>query len=144
MAEKTFHLEIVTPRKIIFSAEVESFSAPGVVGGFQVLKSHAPLLSSIQVGEVKVIDTAGKESRYATSGGFVEVHENKVVMLAETAERVDEIDVQRAQQSRDRAQKRLAEKRPDTDVERARVALARALNRLKVIGHAETAKLQGV
>jgi len=144
MAEKTFHLEIVTPRKIIFSAEVESFSAPGVVGGFQVLKSHAPLLSSIQIGEVKVIDTAGKESRYATSGGFVEVHENKVVMLAETAERVDEIDVQRAQQSRDRAQKRLAEKRPDTDVERARVALARALNRLKVIGHAETAKLQGV
>ncbi|HEY5615433.1 MAG TPA: F0F1 ATP synthase subunit epsilon [Bacteroidota bacterium] len=144
MAEKTFHLEIVTPRKIIFSAEVESFSAPGVVGGFQVLKSHAPLLSSIQIGEVKVIDTAGKESRYATSGGFVEVHENKVVMLAETAERVDEIDAQRAQQSRDRAQKRLTEKRPDTDVERARVSLARALNRLKVIGHAETAKLQGV
>ena len=134
MAEKTFHLEIVTPRKVIFSAEVQSFSAPGVVGGFQVLKSHAPLLSSIQIGEVKVIDTAGTETRYATSGGFVEVRENKVVMLAETAERVDQIDVQRAQQSRDRAQKRIAEKKLETDIDRARVALARAMNRLKIAG----------
>jgi F-type H+-transporting ATPase subunit epsilon len=144
MAEKTFQLEIVTPRKVIFSAEVQSFSAPGIVGGFQVLKSHAPLLSSIQIGEVKVVDTAGNETRYATTGGFVEVHENKVVMLAETAEKAEQIDVQRAQDSRDRAQKRLAEKKLETDVDRARVALARALNRLKVAGVAETSRLQKV
>ncbi|HXG38667.1 MAG TPA: F0F1 ATP synthase subunit epsilon [Bacteroidota bacterium] len=132
MAEKTFRLEIVTPRKVVFSADVMSFSAPGVVGGFQVLRSHAPLLSAIGIGEVKVVDANGVEQRYATSGGFVEVHENKVVLLAETAERADEIDVQRAQAARDRAQKRIAEKKLETDIDRARVALARALNRLKV------------
>lgn len=138
MAEKTFRLEIVTPRKVVFSADVTSFSAPGVVGGFQVLRSHAPLLSAIGIGEVKVVDTNGVEKHYATSGGFVEVHENKVVLLAETAERADEIDVQRAQAARDRAQKRIAEKKLETDIDRARVALARALNRLKVSAKAGT------
>jgi F-type H+-transporting ATPase subunit epsilon len=141
MADKTFHLEIVTPKKVVFNDLVESFSAPGVVGGFQILRSHAPLLSAIGVGEVKLTDARGNEFRYATSGGFVEVHENKVVMLAETAERADEIDVKRAEASRDRAQKLLGEKRVETDVERAREALHRALNRLKVarrIAQAET------
>lgn len=132
MAEKVFTLEIVTPKKIVYSAEVTSFSAPGVVGGFQVLKSHAPLLSSISVGEVKIQDALGKEIHYATSGGFVEVHDNKVVMLAETAERSDEIDVARASSARDRAQKRIEEKKAETDLERARIALFRAINRLKV------------
>jgi F-type H+-transporting ATPase subunit epsilon len=132
MAEKSFKLEIVTPKKIVFSGDVTSFSAPGVVGGFQVLKSHAPLLSNIAVGEVKLVDGSGQESRYATSGGFVEVHENKVMMLAETAERSDEIDVARAEAARERARKRLAEKKDGTDIDRARLALFRAMNRLKV------------
>lgn len=132
MADKAFKLEIVTPKKIVFSGDVVSFSAPGVVGGFQVLKSHAPLLSNIAIGEVKLVDTSGLELRYATSGGFVEVHENKVMMLAETAERSDEIDVSRAEAARDRARKRLAEKVADTDSDRARLALFRAMNRLKV------------
>lgn len=134
MAEKTFKLEIVTPKKVAYSADVVSFSAPGVVGGFQVLRSHAPLLSNIAVGEVKLTDVQGNEIRYATSGGFVEVHDNKVIMLAETAERTDEIDVARAQAARERAQKRLAEKKIEMDIERARLALYRALNRLKVAG----------
>ncbi len=132
MADKSFQLEIVTPKKIVFQATVTSFSAPGIVGGFQVLRSHAPLLSSIGVGEVKIIDEQGRESRYATSGGFVEVHENKVVLLAETAERSDEIDITRAEVARDRAQQRIAEKRIETDLDRTRAALQRALNRLKV------------
>jgi F-type H+-transporting ATPase subunit epsilon len=132
MAEKVFKLEIVTPKKIVFSGDVISFSAPGVVGGFQVLKSHAPLLSNIAVGEVKLIDVSGTESRYATTGGFVEVHDNKVIMLAETAERSDEIDVVRAEAARERARQRLAEKSQKTDVDRARLALFRAMNRLKV------------
>jgi F-type H+-transporting ATPase subunit epsilon len=132
MAEKAFTLEIVTPKRVVFSGEVTSFSAPGVVGGFQVLKNHAPLLSSIAVGEVKLIDISGIESHYATSGGVVEVHDNKVIMLAETAERSDEIDVIRAQAARDRARKLLAEKKTEVDFDRARIALFRALNRLKV------------
>ena len=132
MTGKNFHLEIVTPQRVVFSSEVESFTAPGVVGGFQVLKSHAPLLSAISVGEVKLTDVSGQELRYATSGGFVEVHENKVIMLAETAERSDQIDVQRATAARERAQKRMEAKRTEIDVDRARVALLKALNRLRI------------
>jgi F-type H+-transporting ATPase subunit epsilon len=132
MVDKTFHLEIVTPKRIVFKGEVTSFSAPGVDGGFQVLHSHAPLLASVKIGKVKIIETSGTESHYAISGGFVEVRENKVILLAETAERTDEIDVERVKAARDRALKRLAEKYPDTDIERAKLALYRALNRLKI------------
>jgi len=132
MTDKIYRLEIVTPNKVVFSGDVTSFSAPGVIGGFQVLRNHAPLLSNIAVGEVKLTDAGGIEFRFATSGGFVEVHENKLVMLAETAERSDEIDVTRAEAARERAQRRLAEKKAETDIERARLALHRALNRLKV------------
>ena len=133
MASKNFKLDIVTPTKTVFSGEVQSFSAPGVAGGFQVLFNHAPLLSSITVGQVKIIDPAGSESRYATSGGFVEVNGNQVILLAETAERSDEIDVQRAEKAKERAAERLQQKER-VDEERARVALARALNRLKIAG----------
>ncbi len=132
MAEKSFILEIVTPRKIAFKGEVTSFSAPGVMGGFQVLYNHAPLLSALQVGEVKLISAEGGEKRFATSGGFVEVKDNHVVMLAETAERADEIDVERAKAAQGRAQKRLKEKQPDLDIERATAALAKAMNRLRI------------
>jgi F-type H+-transporting ATPase subunit epsilon len=134
MPDKSFKLEIVTPKGVVFNGDVTSFSAPGVVGNFQVLRSHAPLLSATTIGVVKVVDAAGQETRYATSGGFVEVNDNKVVMLAETAERSDEIDVNRAEAARDRAKKRLGGERSEIDVERARLALHRALNRLKVAG----------
>jgi len=132
MADKSYKLEIVTPKMILFSGEVTSFTAPGVLGGFQVLKSHAPLLSSISVGEVKLVDAEGAEHRFATSGGVVEVRDNKVILLAETAERSDEIDVERAESARDRARKRLAKKSAEIDIDRARLALFRAMNRLKV------------
>lgn len=132
MTEKSFHLEIVTPKKVVLSAEVSSFTAPGILGGFQVLHSHAPFLSSVGVGEVKVIAGDGGETRFATSGGFVEVRENKVVMLAETAERADQIDVKRAEAARDRARKRLESKAAELDLDRAKAALQRALNRLKI------------
>ena len=100
MAEKVFKLEIVTPRKVVFSGDVVSFSAPGTMGGFQVLFNHAPLLSEIGVGEVKLVDPEGNVRRYATSGGFVDVKKNHAVMLAETVERVDEIDAARAEAAR--------------------------------------------
>ncbi len=131
MAGKNFSLDIVTPTRTVFSGEVQSFSAPGVLGGFQVLFNHAPLLSSIKVGRVKIIDVSGKEVHYATSGGFVEVNANKVILLAETAERSDEIDVQRAEEARRRADEQLR-KEEDVDEERARAALVRAINRLKI------------
>jgi F-type H+-transporting ATPase subunit epsilon len=134
MADKSFHLEIVTPKRVVFKGEVTSFSAPGIDGGFQVLHNHAPLLAIVKIGNVKISEMSGAESHYAISGGFVEVRENKVILLAETAERTDEIDVERVKAARDRALKRLAEKYPETDIERAKLALARALNRLKLVG----------
>ncbi len=134
MTGKEFDLEIVTPKRVVYSAQVESFSAPGVLGGFQVLHSHAPLLSNLTIGEVKVLDPAGNATRYATSGGFVEVRNNKVLMLAETAERSDEIDVERAKASVARAHERISTKQSGVDIERARQSLLRALNRLKVSG----------
>ena len=132
MAGKNFKLEIVTPRRVVFNAEAQSVSAPGVMGGFQVLVDHAPMLAEIGVGEVTVRDAEGNRSIYATSGGVVEVKRNHVIVMAESAERADEIDTKRAEAARDRAKQRIAERAPETDLDRAKHALSRAINRLKV------------
>lgn len=129
---KNFHLDIVTPARTVYSGEVQSFTAPGIIGSFQVLFNHAPLLSTIGIGEVKVIQADGTKQYFATSGGFVEVKSNKVILLAESAERASDIDVVRAEKSKQRAQERLAKKNKDIDVERAQASLSRALNRLKI------------
>ncbi|MHB1050933.1 MAG: F0F1 ATP synthase subunit epsilon [Bacteroidota bacterium] len=131
MASKNFQLDIVSPNRTVYSGTVQSFSAPGIVGNFQVLFNHAPLLSSIGIGEIKVIDAEGKKLLFATSGGFVEVKSNKVILLAESAERSDEIDLVRAEKAKQRAQERLAAKNVEIDLDRAKVALLRSLNRLK-------------
>jgi F-type H+-transporting ATPase subunit epsilon len=132
MYEKPFTLEIVSPGRVVFNGEVTSFSAPGTEGGFQVLVNHAPLLSSLEIGEMKVKSADGRDTHYATSGGFVEVRGNRVVALVEAVERADEIDVARAQASRDRAEQRLRTPTKDIDADRARASLFRALNRLRV------------
>jgi F-type H+-transporting ATPase subunit epsilon len=132
MAEKNFQLDIVTPARTVYSGEVKSFTAPGVVGNFQVLFNHAPLLAAIGIGEIKVVETSGKQFRFATSGGFVEVKSNKVILLAESAESEEEINIERAKKSKDRASSRLAQKQQEIDPERARFALLRSINRLKI------------
>ncbi len=132
MAEKAFKLEIITPRRVVFDGEVVSFSAPGVVGGFQVLYNHAPMLAAIGVGEVKVKEPQAPEIRYATSGGFVEVRDNRVVLLAETLERSGEIDRARAETARDKARTTLSGKCPEEEMAAARAALERALNRIRI------------
>jgi len=137
MSDKSFDLEIVTPQKSFFSGAVDSFSAPGTAGGFQVLHDHAPLLTTIAVGEVKFQDDSDKESICSTSGGFVEVSNNVVRFLAETIEPKEEIDVARAKRSKERAEERLSKNEPGTDLKRARSSLARALNRLRVAGSIE-------
>ncbi len=132
MYEKPFHAEIITPRRVVFRGEITSLSAPGVEGGFQVLAGHAPLLSAISVGQLTIKSTDGNDIRYAASGGFVEVRSNNVVVLAESAERADEIDIDRARAAHERAERRLHSQEEGVDAERARAALLRALNRLKV------------
>ena len=136
MYEKAFMLEIVTPRKVVFRGEATSFSAPGTLGGFQVLYNHAPLLSTLEIGKLKVKDKQGDDSFYSTSGGFIEVKNNEVVVVVETAEPANEIDVERAKAAKQRAEERLRSKHEDIDLERARFALLRSLNRLRVAGMA--------
>ena len=133
---KTFHVEIVSPQRMVFEGEAESVTLPGTVGPFQVLVNHAPILSELEVGDIKIVDAAGHEIHIATTGGFAEVKDNKMSVLAEAAERSSEIDVHRAESARERAHERVTaarrDHRTDVDMDRAQIALARAMNRLAV------------
>ena len=132
MYERPFTLEIIAPDRVVYRGEATSFSAPGVEGGFQVLVDHAPLLSALGVGILTVKQADGRDVRYASSGGFAEVRDNKVIVLVESAELKGEIDVKRAEASRDRAHNRIHSHDREVDQERARASLYRALNRLRV------------
>ena len=134
MYEKPFALQIISPARVVFEGEATSVSAPGALGGFQVLCNHAPLLSSLDVGPLKVRDTQGVDTVYATGGGYLEVRDNVAVVLVESAERPEEIDVARARAARERAEARLKSHDPQFDARRAELALARALNRLRLAG----------
>ncbi len=128
-------IEIVTPERVVFSEQVDFVVIPGVEGYLGILTGHAPLVSGIDTGVIKTLAGAA-ETKMATSGGFLEVIDDKVVVLADTAELAGEIDVQRAKAARERAERRLAQRTPDVDVARAEFALRRALTRLKVTGQA--------
>jgi F-type H+-transporting ATPase subunit epsilon len=127
------YLEIITPAKIIFKGNIESVTIPGVEGSFQVLKNHAPLISVFEIGLVKIKIDQNTTKYYATGGGTIEVLNNNVLVLADSLEAVEEIDIERARRARDRAEERLANKTDDTNLERARAALARAINRLTLV-----------
>jgi len=129
----TFQLDIVTPEGLVFSEAIEHLRAPGSEGSFGVLVGHTPFMTSLNVGEV-VVTQNGNERYLATSGGYVEVNPNQTVILAQTAEFAENIDVDRAKSAVDRAKERLAAKPTDLDHERAEAALIRALNRIKVAG----------
>ncbi len=130
MAE--LNLEIVTPDKSIFNEVIESVTIPGTLGSFQILKNHAPLISTFDVGVVTV--KSGDEPAYfSTSGGTVEVNNNKVLVLADSIEPIEQIDIDRAEKAKERAEERLKRKREkDVDEVRAAVALKRAINRINV------------
>jgi len=130
MAE--LNLEIVTPDKPIFDEEIESVTIPGTMGSFQILKNHAPLISAFDVGVITVKSGNGP-AYFSTSGGTVEVNDNKVIVLADSIEPVDQIDIDRAEKAKERAEKRLKSKHEkDMDEERAAAALKRAINRIGV------------
>ena len=133
MPDNLIHLEIVTPRKIDYSDDVKSFTAPGAEGSFQILPRHAAFITTLQVGKVKFVTKEGLEKVYATSGGVVEVADNKISMLAETIEAKEDIDIDRAQSAKDRAEKKL-ETATGNEIEIAKAALLRAINRLRVAG----------
>jgi F-type H+-transporting ATPase subunit epsilon len=126
------YLEIVTPSKSAFSGDIKSITVPGTKGRFQVLKNHAPIISTLEIGMIKVDLPDGKENYYSTAGGTIEVLNNKVLILADSIELVSEIDEERALNAKQRAEERLAEKNSELNLARAQGALARATNRLNV------------
>ena len=133
MAEK-LKLEVVTPKGVVVSKEVDIVTAPGYGGEFGVLANHAPFLSTIKVG-VLTYKTGAQEETLMVSGGFCEVSNNKLTFLVESAERGTDIDVERAMRAKERAEKRLAEaqaQKENFDRTRAEAALQRAISRLKV------------
>jgi F-type H+-transporting ATPase subunit epsilon len=128
-------LEVVTPEKYVVDEEVEIAVAPGVLGEFGVLIGHTPFLTILKTGTVRYTDVNGKERFVFVSGGFAEALPDKVTVLAESAERRRDIDVERAKAAQQRAQDRLAqEKAEDIDFLRAKIALERAINRLNLAG----------
>jgi F-type H+-transporting ATPase subunit epsilon len=132
---KTFETQILTPAGPVFKGMVQSVNLPGTEGNFQVLSDHASLMSALETGEVRISEGGSSaDIRFAMSLGFVEVHENKVTVLAEAAERVEKIDVERAKLALVRAQERLqkASYSEGVDLMRAEAALQRAQNRLNV------------
>ncbi|MBU1163658.1 MAG: F0F1 ATP synthase subunit epsilon [Proteobacteria bacterium] len=129
-------LEVVTPEKSVVSEEAKIVVAPGSLGEFGVLIGHTPFLSTLKVGSLRYMDANNVERYVFISGGFAEALPGKVTVLAESAERRRDIDLERAKSAMERAQKRLsdASKKQDVDFMRARIALERALHRLRVAG----------
>lgn len=129
----SLNLEIISPSRAIFKGEVQSVTIPGTLGSFQILYNHAPLISTFEVGLVKVVLPNDEIQYYATAGGTVEVNKNHVLVLADSLENVEEIDVERAARAKERAEQRIAQRTESTDLERAKRALARAVNRLNLV-----------
>ncbi|MDD3653233.1 MAG: F0F1 ATP synthase subunit epsilon [Desulfotomaculaceae bacterium] len=132
MSDKTQRLEIVTPEKKVFSDNIRYLIAPGAEGELGILPEHAALITPLKIGLLK-FDHDENRIIMTVSGGFMEVRDSKITILATAVERLDEIDVARAEAAKMRAEQRLAEKAPDLDVLRAELALRRALNRLNAV-----------
>ena len=127
----SLRLEIVTAEGEVYSDDVSVVVAPGIVGQLGILPNHAPLMTMLQPGEL-LVRKGGQEEYLAITGGFLEVRPDRVIILADSSERVDEIDIARAEAARKRAMERLEQRTTDTDVTRAQAALQRALLRLQI------------
>src|SRR3990170_2664445 len=126
-------VDIVTAERLVYSEEgVERLIVPGVEGELGVLTLHAPLLTMIQPGVLRIVK-GGDEVEMAITGGFIEVRQNRVTVLADAAERAEEIDVVRAEEARRRAQRQLEERTAEIDLSRVEAALARSLARLRAV-----------
>ena len=124
-------LQIITAEREVFSGEVDALVAPGVAGQLGILPNHAPLMTVLQPGEL-LVRTGGDDSYLALTGGYLEVLGNQVIVLADAAEDVDEIDEARAQEALARAQERIASRETDIELEQAVASLRRAQVRVTV------------
>ncbi|MBI2913092.1 MAG: F0F1 ATP synthase subunit epsilon [Chloroflexi bacterium] len=125
-------VDIVTAERVVYSEEgVDRVMVPGVVGELGVLPLHAPLMTMIQPGVLRIVK-GDDEIEMAITGGFLEVRQNRITILADAAERAEEIDLVRAEEARRLAERSIEERTTEIDLSRAEAALARALARLKV------------
>ncbi|GIV85644.1 MAG: ATP synthase epsilon chain [Candidatus Roseilinea sp.] len=126
------HLEIVTSERTVFSGEVDMVTVPGAGGVMGVLPHHAPVLSTLKPGELRV-KIGDEVQEFAIGGGFVDIHDNRVIILADSAERADEIDIARAEAARARAEALLKNPPPNKeDLLKLEAALRRSTVRLNV------------
>jgi F-type H+-transporting ATPase subunit epsilon len=134
----SIELQIVTPDKLLVREQVDEVEIPGSEGYFGVLPGHTPMLASLAVGELWY--RTGQEKTYlAIAFGFAEVLPDRVTILAQLAERAEDIDVTRAEEAQTRAQARLTQPKADVDYERARAALTKSLARLQVASRSQFA-----
>jgi len=125
-------LEIVTAERVVYAEEVDAVVAPGMEGQLGILPHHAPLMTTLQAGEL-LVRRGSEEDSLAISGGFLEVRPDRVIILADSAERAEEIDSARAEVARKRAEQRLVDRHaPGFDAARCEAALQRAMVRLTV------------
>jgi F-type H+-transporting ATPase subunit epsilon len=124
-------LEIVTPDRKVFDDQVQMVIVRGAAGDLGILAGHVPLATVLKVAPARVKFADGSTKNIAISGGFIEVKPNKVIILADAAELPEEIDVNRAERARQRAEQRLAQQQDDVDQARAERALQRALGRIE-------------
>ena len=126
-------VEIVTAERLVYSEEgVDRLIVPGVEGELGVLTLHAPLLTMIQPGMMRIVK-GEEEVEMAITGGFIEVRDNRITILADAAERAEEIDVERAEEARRRAERLIGEREAEVDLVRVQAELARALARIKAV-----------
>lgn len=128
----TIRLEIVTAERLVFGEDVNVVIAPGIEGQLGILPHHTPLMTMLMPGEL-VARKGSDEFSMCITGGFLEVRPDKVLILADACERAEEIDLERAEAARKRAEERIKKKAPDIDMARAEAALQRSLIRLKVV-----------
>lgn len=125
------HLEVVTVERQVYSDDVDIVIAPGVEGELGILPHHAPLLTALTYGELRT-RKGDQEQVLAIGGGFLEVRPDKVIVLADSAERADEIDLARAEEARRRAETQLAQRQTGVDLAAAEASMRRSLLRLQV------------
>jgi F-type H+-transporting ATPase subunit epsilon len=133
----TFQLEIVTPEKLVVKDTADEVQIPGKAGYMDVLPGHAPLITELMIGEIAYKHEGGTY-HLSVAWGFAEVLPDKVTVLAQTAERPEEIDVKRAQEAKARAEAALAKAEADLDYDATLNAIKRAEVRLKVAEYAAT------
>jgi F-type H+-transporting ATPase subunit epsilon len=127
-------LEIVTPERKVLSKTVDMVIARGTGGDLGILPNHIPFVTSLKIAPIRIKD-GNDEEWIAVHGGFMQVSSNKVVILAESAELSSDIDLDRAESAKERAESRINSKQQDLDYKRAEIALQKAVNRIEVNAH---------